>query len=202
MSEFAEAFRRHAPEFGVEAEWERRNALELHFALVLRWNRKVNLTRITHPSEAVRFHYLESIWLAGLLPSGARRVVDVGSGAGFPGVPLAVARPEITFVLLEPHGRKATFLRESTRTLGLRNVEVVQERFHAERVGRDDVIVSRAVEQLSSILPSLLSSAARTVLVLASPTLLECAEPVGRRVEIVPVPASSSRAAGVFDSAL
>src|SRR5579859_7963006 len=70
--------------------------LAQHYELLLRWNLRLNLTRVSKLEEAVRFHYGESLFLAQALPSGPLRVVDVGSGAGFPGIPIAVARPENT----------------------------------------------------------------------------------------------------------
>ncbi len=61
--------------------------LERHYQLLLRWNQKMNLTRITSVHDAVRYHYCESLYLAQTLPEGALRIVDIGSGAGFPGIP-------------------------------------------------------------------------------------------------------------------
>jgi 16S rRNA (guanine(527)-N(7))-methyltransferase RsmG len=116
--------------------------LEQHYNLLVRWNERLNLTRITDVSESVRFHYCESLYLGLNLPPGPLRVADVGSGGGFPGIPIAVLRPEFQVALIESHQRKAVFLREavrdihSTRVLSIR-AEEVQEQF--------DWVVSRAV---------------------------------------------------------
>lgn len=126
-------------------------ALEAHYELLVRWNRKLNLTSITDLEEAIERHYCESVFLAVQLPKGNLRIADVGSGAGFPGIPVAVLRPDCEVVLIESHRRKAVFLREATRELsrvrviGMR-AEEVKERF--------DRIVSRAVsyEDLACIL--------------------------------------------------
>ncbi len=97
--------------------------LEKHFDLLNRWNRVLNLTGIRKPEEIVERHYCESLFLATHLPSGALRIGDIGSGAGFPGIPLAIARPECLVALIESHQRKSVFLREAARELA--NVKVI-----------------------------------------------------------------------------
>ena len=98
-------------------------ALEAHYQLLLKWNRRLNLTSIKDLEEVVTRHYGESLFLGARLPEGALRIVDVGSGAGFPGFPVAVLRPECEVTLVESHQRKAVFLREASR--GLPNVRVL-----------------------------------------------------------------------------
>ena len=105
--------------------------LQSHFATLTRWNERINLTRISELGDSVRFHYCESLFLARALPTGSKRIVDVGSGAGFPGIPVAVFRPDCSVTLVESHQRKAVFLREAVRELP--NVRVVSKR--AEEVG-------------------------------------------------------------------
>jgi len=118
------------------------SALERHYQLLLKWNKVLNLTRITDEVEAVERHYFESLFLASHLPAVARRVADVGSGPGFPGIPVAVLRPDCEVTLIESHQRKSVFLREATRSLP--NVKVLTGR--AEEVkGEFDLITSRAV---------------------------------------------------------
>jgi 16S rRNA (guanine527-N7)-methyltransferase len=98
--------------------------LERHLALLERWNKSLNLTRIRDRAEAIERHYNESLLLARHLPSGfgSLRIADIGSGAGFPGLPIAVVRPDCSVTLIESHQRKAVFLREASR--GLPNVTV------------------------------------------------------------------------------
>ncbi len=118
------------------------SALHAHYEMLLRWNRTVNLTSISRVEESVERHYCESLFLAARLPAGPLRIADIGSGAGFPGLPIAVYRPDCRVVLIESHRRKAVFLREASRTLP--NVKVLAER--AERVNEGfDWVVSRAV---------------------------------------------------------
>lgn len=117
-------------------------ALESHYNLLVHWNRTLNLTAIRDLAEVVERHYCESIFLAARLPAGPLRIVDVGSGAGFPGLPVAVYRPDCRVTLIESHQRKAVFLKEAAR--GLPTVRVVARR--AEQVDEEfDVAVSRAV---------------------------------------------------------
>lgn len=98
-----------------------------YYAELTRWNRRVNLTAITEWDAAQILHFVDSLSAAAALPQAALeggRVVDVGSGAGFPGIPLKLAYPSMRLALVEARGKKAAFLREICDTLGLRDVEV------------------------------------------------------------------------------
>ena len=116
--------------------------LEQHYQLLLRWNQKMNLTRIVSVGDAIRYHYCESLYLAKSLPEGALRIVDIGSGAGFPGIPVAIYRPDCEVHLVESHQRKAVFLREATRNL--RNTRVWSIRSE-DMTETYDWMISRAV---------------------------------------------------------
>lgn len=126
----------------VELSPEQVQVLEGHYRLLVLWNRRLNLSAVTGLEEAVERHYCESLFLGAHLPPGPLAIADIGSGAGFPGLPVAVLRPECSVTLIESHQRKAVFLREASR--GLPSVRVLAKR--AEDV-RDvfDVAVSRAV---------------------------------------------------------
>jgi 16S rRNA (guanine(527)-N(7))-methyltransferase RsmG len=116
--------------------------LQQHYELMLRWNKTINLTRIEDEQEVVDRHYAESLFLGSNLPDGPLHIADLGSGAGFPGIPIAILRPEYSVTLIESHQRKAVFLKEASRELG--NVRVASKR--AEDVGDTfDWVVSRAV---------------------------------------------------------
>lgn len=132
---------------------EQISRLYSHYELLRRWNRTLNLTSIQGLEEAVERHYCESIFLGAQLPQRQISVLDVGSGAGFPGIPMAVLRPDCRFTLAESRQRKAVFLKEATR--GWRNVRVLSGRVEALEEGFDWV-VSRAVN-----LEEVLSVAAR-----------------------------------------
>jgi len=107
-----------------------------YLSLLVEANASFNLTRITEPEAMWERHILDSLTLLSMLselPAGAK-VVDVGSGGGAPGIPLAIALPEVSFVLVESVGKKAAFLRETVSAMGLSNVEVVNDR--VETVGQ------------------------------------------------------------------
>lgn len=127
-------FARLAPE-QLEALWR-------HYELMERWNARINLTRVVELEEAVRVHYAESLFVAGRVPTEVRTVVDVGSGAGFPGLVIAVAKPGVQVTLLEPDVRKAAFLREASDWVP--NIRVEAKRSRAVE-GHWDAVVSRAV---------------------------------------------------------
>jgi 16S rRNA G527 N7-methylase RsmG len=116
--------------------------LQQHYELMLRWNKTINLTRIEGVEEAVDRHYAESLFLGSHLPPGPLSIADVGSGAGFPGIPIAILRPEVSVSLIESHQRKAVFLKEATR--GLPNVTVISKRAE-DVVQKFDWVISRAV---------------------------------------------------------
>ena len=109
---------------------------------MLHWNKIINLTRIERLEEVVDRHYAESLFVGANLPPGSLTIADLGSGAGFPGLPIAILRPECSVTLIESHQRKAVFLKEASR--GLPNLSVLSKR--AEDVGGSfDWVVSRAV---------------------------------------------------------
>jgi 16S rRNA (guanine527-N7)-methyltransferase len=119
--------------------------LSSYLDLLLRWNARTNLTAIREPEEIVRRHFGESLFVATHLPS-CLTLLDLGSGAGFPGLPIQLARPELRVTLAESQNKKASFLREAVRTLGLQ-AEVWAdrvERMPSER--RFDVVALRAVD--------------------------------------------------------
>src|SRR5258708_7232481 len=109
---------------------------------MLRWNKVINLTRIERLEHVIDRHYAESLFVGANLPCGSLRIADLGSGAGFPGLPIAILRPQCLVTLIESHQRKAVFLKEASR--GLPNLSVLCKR--AEDVdGSFDWVVSRAV---------------------------------------------------------
>lgn len=94
----------------------------IYLELLRKWNKKVNLTGIRSDEDALRLHFLESFFAAGQLPQGNLRVVDVGSGAGFPGLAMKIVRPELRMVLLDSRRKKVLFQEEVARRLGMRHV--------------------------------------------------------------------------------
>lgn len=117
--------------------------LESHYELMVRWNQRMSLTSIQELEEIVERHYCESLFTAARLPEQNARVADVGSGPGFPGIPVAIVRPDLEVALIEANQKKAVFLREATRALG--NVRVLPVRAGSLRGEIFDRIVARAV---------------------------------------------------------
>lgn len=111
---------------GLSLSDRQRHKLLSYLALLARWNRAYNLTAIDQPEQMVARHLLDSLsvlpWLEG------ERIVDSGTGAGLPGLPLAVASPERHFMLVDGNGKKIRFLRQARRVLGLENIEPIHER--------------------------------------------------------------------------
>jgi 16S rRNA (guanine527-N7)-methyltransferase len=120
--------------------------------LLARWNRAYNLTAVRDPREMVSRHLLDSLAMNAHL-DGIDSLADLGTGPGLPGIPLAIARPGLRVTLVEANGKKARFLREAVRTLGLGNAEVAESRIEAlDRPGAFDAITARALATLPQIL--------------------------------------------------
>jgi 16S rRNA (guanine527-N7)-methyltransferase len=127
--------------------------LSQYLDLLLKWNARTNLTAIRDPEEIIRRHFGESLFAAQHIGPCAT-LLDFGSGAGFPGLPIALVRPEIAVTLAESQNKKATFLREVVRTLGL-TTEVWAARAETMPVARSfDIVTLRAVDDMEVALPA------------------------------------------------
>lgn len=125
-----------------------------YMALLVKWNRTYNLTAIRDPLAMVAYHLLDSLSVLPHLPLGERaRLADAGSGAGLPGIPLAIARPRWRIALAESSQKKAAFLRQATIELALDNVEVHEGRVEAWRPQPlFDLVISRAFAALAGFI--------------------------------------------------
>ncbi|HET7763878.1 MAG TPA: 16S rRNA (guanine(527)-N(7))-methyltransferase RsmG [Burkholderiales bacterium] len=122
-----------------------------HLELLTKWNRVHNLTAIRDAAKSTSVHLLDSLSIVPHLRG--RRLLDVGSGAGFPGIPIAVARPDIEIDLLDSNQKKCAFLRQTIAELGLTNARVACERAESWRPARGfDCIVSRALGEIAEII--------------------------------------------------
>ncbi|MFQ5329825.1 MAG: 16S rRNA (guanine(527)-N(7))-methyltransferase RsmG [Thermodesulfobacteriota bacterium] len=123
---------------------------------LVEWNRKINLTAIGDGKDIVTRHFLDSL-AVNMFLDGTASLLDIGSGAGFPGIPLKIVRPALDVVLLDGVGKKVAFMRHIIRTLGLKGIEAVHGRVEDSAViaqyrGGFDVVVSRAFARLSDFL--------------------------------------------------
>jgi 16S rRNA (guanine527-N7)-methyltransferase len=131
-------------------------AVGTYLDLLLKWNSKINLTAIRDPEAIITRHFGESLFAArNLFPrsAGSESAIDVGSGAGFPGLPLKIWNGALELTLVESNQRKAVFLREVARALALSGVKVLAERA-AELSASADLVIFRAVERFEQILPT------------------------------------------------
>jgi 16S rRNA (guanine527-N7)-methyltransferase len=119
---------------------------ETYLELLTRWNTRLNLTAIREREGILSRHFVESIACARAIPEGVATLLDFGSGAGFPGIPIALCRPEIAVTLAESQGKKAAFLQEALRTLALRgNVSAKRAETLASSF---DCVTMRAVDRM------------------------------------------------------
>ena len=138
-------------ELGLQVPADIQSKLNDYLALIEKWNRVHNLTAVRDSAKMVSVHALDSL---AILPHlQAASVLDVGSGAGLPGIPLALMWPHARVVLLDSNHKKAAFLRQAAIELGLKNVEVVCERVEAwEAPQKFELVISRAFSDLPEFL--------------------------------------------------
>jgi 16S rRNA (guanine527-N7)-methyltransferase len=184
-TEFRSALASAVERFGLEAlAADQVDRLVCHYLMLREWNRRVNLTRIVQPAEAARLHFAESI-LAGRYAGNAQTILDIGSGAGFPAVPLAVTRPESQITAMEPNQKKATFLKDVKQALALSNFKVVTARIEAFDWSGYDLLTSRALDEAERMYGSILGklSPGKSLLLLCGSDLLARIEEQIREVE-------------------
>ncbi|HET9283452.1 MAG TPA: 16S rRNA (guanine(527)-N(7))-methyltransferase RsmG [Candidatus Angelobacter sp.] len=129
----------------------------MYIDLLLKWNARINLTAVRDPEEMVTRHFGESFFTAGILrPYSPVSLIDLGSGAGFPGVPLAMLLPEAKVTLIESNQKKSTFLKEVIFALKLTNVSVFSDRGENYRQ-KAAMVTMRAVERFEQALPTALN---------------------------------------------
>jgi len=156
MSEISEILEQYAPKYGIALTGDMLGQLELYAATLLEWSERMNLTAITQPNEIAIKHFLDSLFplAAATIPYGAS-LIDIGSGAGFPGVVMKIARPDIRLTLLDSMKKRTEFLAELSGRL-LQDNAIIRAR--AEAAGRDeahreqyDFAAARAVATLPEL---------------------------------------------------
>jgi 16S rRNA (guanine527-N7)-methyltransferase len=149
----AEALDRILVAAGLQSLQDKQNKQLIdYFTLLIRWNARTNLTAVREPDAILQRHFVESIACAQALPAGIATLLDYGSGAGFPGIPIAVCRPEIVVTLAESQNKKAAFLQEAIRVTG------VTARVHSGRAEtlatQFDCVTLRAVDHMEMAVQS------------------------------------------------
>lgn len=141
---------------GIDISDQQETQLQWFYDYLIEANRHINLTRITALDDFLHRHLLDSLTLAPFLPAGAK-LADIGSGAGFPALPLAIVRPDIQVIAVESVGKKCAFIRECAEKLHLSSLTVLNQR--SESLGQDpefreqfDMVTARAVAALPGLL--------------------------------------------------
>jgi 16S rRNA (guanine527-N7)-methyltransferase len=150
----AAVIRRALGEFKLPAYDDQVLQIQQYIKILLTWNEKINLTAIRDPLEILYRHFCESMYAADVLPLEKGRLADVGSGAGFPGLPLKILRPDLQVFLVESNIKKVTFLAEVIRELGLTGTQVLSRRYEelGEEVAPLDYVCSRALGEFPAFL--------------------------------------------------
>jgi 16S rRNA (guanine527-N7)-methyltransferase len=164
-----DTIRRAMQEFKIPVDEQQILLIQKYMQILRHWNEKLNLTAIRDPLEILYRHFCECMYAAVAAPGDFGRLADIGSGAGFPGIPLKIARPEIELFLVESNIKKGTFLAEAVRELELVNARVLISRYEelSEELAPLDYVCSRAVGEFGPFLEWAASdrlSARRTLL--------------------------------------
>lgn len=153
--EFKEILTKYAQEISIKLNEEQIDKFYRYMNLLLEWNEKINLTAITDYKEIILKHFIDSITISKYIKDG-EKLVDVGTGAGFPGIPLKIIRDDIKITLLDSLNKRINFLNEVVKELNLENIETVHAR--CEEFGKNkkyresfDVVTSRAVANLATL---------------------------------------------------
>ena len=158
--EFKEIFLKRANKIGIEVKEEEINSFFEYMKELIKWNQKVNLTAIIEPKQIIDKHFIDSICCVELVKE-KDKIIDVGSGAGFPGVPIQIMRKNSYVTLIDSINKKVEFMKHITQKLKLKNATTIHNR--AEELARDfqyrecyDIAISRAVAELRTLLEYLL----------------------------------------------
>ena len=168
-----------AEKIGVDISIEKAKRFYAYMKIMLEWNEKINLTAITEENEIILKHFIDSISINKHIKN-SNKIIDVGTGAGFPGIPLKIINDDIDFILMDSLNKRIKFLEEVKEKLELKKIELVHAR--AEELGKDikyrakvDVAVSRAVSNLRVLVEYMLPLVKKngTCICMKGPNLLE-----------------------------
>jgi 16S rRNA (guanine527-N7)-methyltransferase len=145
MKEAADLLRRGIAELGISLTQKQVEGFTLYLAELRKWNRTYNLTGLKSDRDIVVKHFLDSLLFTKVFPVGIRTVADIGSGAGFPGMPIRIAMPDVKVFLIEPTKKKAAFLAHIRDKLGIADLEIITKRIEDIDGLHVDVCVTRAL---------------------------------------------------------
>lgn len=150
----ADTIRRALGEFQIAPDEQQVVYIQQYIRILLTWNDKINLTAIRDPLEILYRHFCESMYAAVAVPIGNGRLADVGSGGGFPGIPLKIVQPKAEVILIESNLKKATFLAEVLRNIELPETKVLVRRYEelGEEIAPLDFVCARAVGEFGPFL--------------------------------------------------
>ena len=144
-----ELLKRGLEELGYIPETDKLNAFITYLSELKKWNKAYNLTGLRKDEDIIIKHFLDSLLYLKAMPDGEIKAADVGSGAGFPGIPIKIIRPGIEMYLVEPSGKKSAFLGHIIRQLQLKKIEVIEKRVEDVKANQEispvDVAVTRAL---------------------------------------------------------
>lgn len=144
-------------ELGIIPSDEQINAFMTYLSELKKWNRAYNLTGLAKDEDIIIKHFLDSLLYLKAIPQGAIHIADIGTGAGFPGIPIKIVRPEIQMYLIEPSGKKAAFLRHIISQIQLKQIEVIEKRIEEVKVNKElpcavDIGVTRALFDIGTFI--------------------------------------------------
>lgn len=140
--------------YGIAADSELCDGIRVYVEILLRWNEKIALTTITNPDEILRAHFGESFFAASVAEVAEGRVADIGTGAGFPGIPIRMVRPTLRLTLVDPIAKKTAFLGEILRNLAISDATIIRCRMEElpEDLPAFDLIMARALGKYEAFL--------------------------------------------------
>ncbi len=158
--EFLRHVKQKAQEIGYNLQEEQLEQFFTYKELLIEWNKKMNLTAIEQEEDIITKHFIDSLSIASYIPDTAK-VIDIGTGAGFPGIPLKILKKDLSITLLDSLNKRITFLEEVIRNLSLENIQAVharaEELAHKEEYREQyDIAVSRAVAPMHTLLEYML----------------------------------------------
>lgn len=139
-------------ELSLPADAKTIDAFLFYCAELKKWNKAYNLTAITDDREIITKHFLDSLLYLKAIPTDVQTLCDVGTGAGFPGIPIAIVRPDLQITLIEPSRKRCSFLRHLTKRLNLENIDVIEANAEAVDAGPFDLVLTRATFAIADLL--------------------------------------------------